>query len=656
MGKTTWKKALINSAHTFMDYVVGWRGWKFTAGNPTTKASGGSWVVPQKITEVPQQSLRTISGDFSSIDMFYNLPIESGFNGTEFRYRYPANNGLYRALEQYQGGGADTYPCVKVDYKNNVSQDWNKSVAGLSIKGPVTNTCSYGTQLGATATQGTVWRLLNRSLDSNINVQEICTQGVGAQNQNYGSTDVNISGLFPKSPFAVNVNNTQNLWKIPYLGFMYGRILDTKYQHVAGEKKPKMTYSFYVWVGALKEEWATEVGVYPPITCSGSYPDGVTAANIDTLNVSTLAIRLVATSISSNTQNWNLESTNSESFLTVDLLNRTHTFSANTDPTLPQNFYIVDNVQFEDCPNDYLRVSIFYTNNPGEVILGRYCRFMWWGAQLGTTADLCRELFNKIAAFNVGLARQIWKEKYLVMYGQQLEVETQGVGAQARLNVEYRHNDYVPNIGDGSTNTSLNQVMLPNLVINNDEGAAIRSNNRCETIYFSLWIDNQDAHVNKENQGGFGSGSPLNFAQIRQAIHTPASSRYRLRNFITLGSDIPINSGNVGDLTPFQKANTRYVLHLQDRTAQEFDGYINGPQIEGINFIYLNSGVNKFAFSTGQNKVYVNGIAYDTDEGMYNAKFINSIEFFGKRNDYLLEYGTWVENQAEDVLIQLTKI
>ena len=656
MGKTTWKKALINSAHTFMDYVVGWRGWKSSSPNTVTKASAGSWVVPQKITECQLQAVDTTSGQGSSVQLYYNLPFESGFNGTANRYRYPANNGLYRGLTEYQGPGYTSFPCVKVDYKNNVSQNWNKNVGGLAIKGPVVNSLSYGTQLGAESGGNTIWRLLNRNLNENENIERLCTNSQD-KFQNYGITDQDISGTFPKSPFALTDPNYENLWKAPNLGRMYGRILDSKFQHSAGDKKPKMTYSFYVWVGALDEQWVTTKGNFTPKSCPGNQPGEEINANADTLNLSTLAIRMDATTSGISDTGWDVSSENSESFLTVDLLNRTHTFSANTDPTLAQNFYIVDNVQFEDCPNDYLRVTIFYTNSPEEQSEFRYCRFMWWGAQLGTTADLCRELFNKNVALNTGLARQIWKEKYLVMWGQQLELETQGVGAQERLNVEYRHNDYIATPSSNVVAASLNQVILPNLVTE-QVFDPFYSNDRCETIYFSLWVDNQDAHVNKENQGGFGSGTALNFGQIttRIATYSPPNLRTRKRNFITLGNEIPINSYNTGDLTPFQKANTRYVMYLQDNTAQDFQGYINGPQIEGINFIYLNSGVNKFAFKTGSNKVFVNGTAYDTGEGMYNAKFISTIEFFGKRNDYLLEYGTWKENQENDVLIQLTKI
>ena len=94
MAKLSWKKALIEKAHTFMDYVVGWRGF-YTTENVATKQASNTWVVPQKLTEVPQQ---TQTGYF---DSWYNLPYMVGFSSSDLRYRYSANNQGYEFLKNY---------------------------------------------------------------------------------------------------------------------------------------------------------------------------------------------------------------------------------------------------------------------------------------------------------------------------------------------------------------------------------------------------------------------------------------------------------------------------------------------------------------------------------------------------------------------------
>ena len=245
------------------------------------------------------------------------------------------------------------------------------------------------------------------------------------------------------------------------------------------------------------------------------------------------------------------------------------------------------------------------------------------------------------------------------MFGQQLEVSF--MIPPNTQSVEYIHNDYIPNDSDGVRNNSLTQLAIPNLVTDLYNGS-VDNNDRCQTIYFSLWLQNQDAFPNKENAGGY-SNTGRNFANIQQKIYNWSGAfqtvTQRNKHFITLGNDFSGSDQylNFENLTEFQKKNTRYVMYLTEDYNQNLQGnYLPLPQIEGLNFIYLNSGENKFAFKTGSNKVFVNGKEYATDDDHYNARFIQRIEFYGKRQDYLLEYGTWKENQADDVLIQLTKV
>ena len=90
MAQLSWKKSLIKKAHTFMDFVVGWRGFYATV-NAANKESRGTWAVPQKLTECPAQD----DPINSIIELYYNLPFMHGRNNSPLRYRYPANNSTY---------------------------------------------------------------------------------------------------------------------------------------------------------------------------------------------------------------------------------------------------------------------------------------------------------------------------------------------------------------------------------------------------------------------------------------------------------------------------------------------------------------------------------------------------------------------------------
>ena len=653
MGKTTWKKALINSAHTFMDYVVGWRGYEFT-NNAANKETKGTYLIPQKITEVPPQTVITDDGQGTTMDFYYNLPFEIGQQGTLFRYRYPANNNIYEPLSKFQNNSALGLPCVKVDYRNNLSQHWNKSVAGAAITGSVTNYINNGTDITSTQTGGTTtWQRIGypRLNTANLNdVKNICSPILEEQNvlqpfSNFGFTE--------KSPFETDTSaGTQfsfgeaGLWKVPRRLNRYGRILDSK--QTTSERKE--TFSFYIWNGALNEEWVKNVGVFNPQPCA-SIEGGSINLNANTLNNGKLACQFQSTPFNTN-QDWSNRESNSDTYFTIDILNRKFdTFSPMTGNLEEINYRIIDNIQFEDCPNNYLRISIFFKPNPLESSSFRYTRFAWYTATVDTKAeDIYNGIFNPPEFSATKLWGQVWKDRYLIMFGQQLEVSF--ILAPNTQSVEYIHNDYIPNDSETAKNNTLTQLALPNFLVDDNE-----QNNRCETIYFSLWLQNQDAFPNKENSGGYGN-TGRNFANIQQKIIQFGEVIERNKHFITLGNDFNgYNYVNFENLTEFQKKNTRYVMYLTEDVNQNIQGnFLPLPQVEGLNFIYLNSGENKFAFKTGSNKVFVNGKAYATDDDHYNAKFIQRIEIYGKRQDYLLEYGTWVENQADNVLIQLTKV
>ena len=91
---------------------------------------------------------------------------------------------------------------------------------------------------------------------------------------------------------------------------------------------------------------------------------------------------------SSKTNDWTETSKGTtKSYLTIDLINQTHDFYALETETIErQQFNVVNNVQFEKCPNNYTRVSIFYSQKETAAEALRYTRISWYAATIETSA------------------------------------------------------------------------------------------------------------------------------------------------------------------------------------------------------------------------------------------------------------------------------
>ena len=80
----------------------------------------------------------------------------------------------------------------------------------------------------------------------------------------------------------------------------------------------------------------------------------------------------------------------------------------------------------------------------------------------------------------------------------------------------------------------------------------------------------------------------------------------------------------------------------------------NQKNIEGIDYVLLNHGINAIAFNSTNGSIFVNGKEYDAE--LYVASSMEYWQFNGKRTDYILEYGLWQENLDADILKQLTNV
>ena len=619
MAQLSWKKSLIKKAHTFMDFVVGWRGFYATV-NAANKESRGTWAVPQKLTECPAQD----DPINSIIELYYNLPFMHGRNNSPLRYRYPANNSTYEFLQQFNEAGGLYNQTVKIDYRHSLPKNWGPNDAGIGVSGVYSNIIGYGTDLGLIDVNGyTVWRNLNYDWSSNENVKKIC-EGSPLVNNNYGQS------VITETPFMNNGNELNTLWVVPPYRQTYGRLLDSKQSAF----KSKNTFSFYVWTGAIDPS-TPPMEPLATVTCNG-ISGGKLFTNSDTFNVGKMAFILQTTS-SSKTNDWTQTSKGTtKSYLTIDLINQTHDFYALETETIErQQFNVVNNVQFEKCPNNYTRVSIFYSQKETAAEALRYTRISWYAATIETSA---KSIYTNLRDRNI-LSGQIFREKYLIMYGQQLENSTRI--DPNKYNPEHVHNDYLPAPTAATVSVSLTQLALPNLVIS---GSVPESNLRCKTLYFSMWVDNQKAIPGKTGSGGYNNGGST-FCTIRNSYYDPTGT-------LMDTSTQMIRAGAIGQpgATSEQQKTSNYIVDLVEPSA--FGVYED--LVEGLDIVTLTYGINKFAFNTDSNKIFINGKAYTTDQPGYNAQFIRAISFNGKRQDYILEWGTWADSLENDLLLQLT--
>lgn len=621
MAKLSWKKALIEKAHTFMDYVVGWRGF-YTTEDVATKQASNTWVVPQKLTEVPQQ---TQTGYF---DTWYNLPYMVGFSSSDLRYRYPANNQGYEFLKNFNENQQQSNQVVKVDYRNNSAMKWGSTNAGVGITGVFRNYAPATQDLLRFDTSGdTFWRILYSSQSTSYNIKPVCDDGVSNIWQEC-VTDVSTQ----RTPF---IQGTQGSWGADfknntiyqkYSSQRIGRVFDT---YTTSNERTQVI-SFYVWTGFLNEEWIRKGQptreTIPP--CGGTYNTEL-RKDVSRLTVPSLAFWFQNTNERSNVDWYAKDIKYNRTCLTINLLNRSHTvaYESNDGDTI-SNAEFIENVQFESCPYDYTRVKIFLKANPKNDTLGRYTKMEVYSAELQANAS---DILNYSINQNYDYPSLYYNTpSFYTIYGLMQELSNNG----------YVTGDYIENKGTISTGVSFAQFRLPNnyTVQNGDSYSELSK--RCQTFYFKINVDSTNA-TPSQNLGGWQTGGS-NFAFFRGQKNTIDGTQ--------ISEEYQFTSMGIWRDPTNKNKDFRYYLKLDS----SYSPTSIKTGIEGKDYVLLNQGVNAIAFNSNNGNIVVNGKEYFGD--LYIAGSMNYWQFNGKRTDYILEYGLWEDNLDADILKQLTNV
>tara|TARA_B000000477_G_scaffold6822_2_gene5526 strand:+ start:1307 stop:3211 length:1905 start_codon:yes stop_codon:yes gene_type:complete len=633
MAKLSWKKALIEKAHTFMDYVVGWRGF-YTTENVATKQASNTWVVPQKLTEVPQQ---TQTGYF---DSWYNLPYMVGFSSSDLRYRYPANNQGYQFLKNYNEGQQQSNQVIKVDYRNNVAMKWGETNAGVGVTGTFRNYAHMTQNLLQNDGNGdTYWRILYSSNTSSYDIKPYCDDG---SSNVWQEVLTNVNTL--RTPFVQGLqgswgndfkNNTvvQN-----YYLQRIGRVFD-KY---SDSRDRTQVISFYVWTGFLNEEWIRKSQpTVETITPCGGTQTKTLRNDVSRLTIPNLVLWFQNTNEKSLTTWYANDIDYNRTCLTLNLLNRSHTvaYESNDGDTI-SNAEFIDNVQFETCPYDYVRIKIFLRPNPKNETttstgfsFGRYTKMEIYSGELQANA---KDILDYSIQYNLNYPSRYYNQNTIfTIYGLMHELSNYQFGKYG----DYTTGDYIENKTFGSVGVGFTQFRLPNnyTVQNGDSYKDLTK--RCNTFYFKINVDSTNA-TPSQNLGGWQTGG-TNFAFFRSQKNTITTLASNTFSFTSMG----IWRDHSNDIQ-----QNRYYLKLD---SSYYPSTIE-TGIEGKDYVLLNQGINAVAFNSENGNIVVNGKEYVAD--LYIANVMDYWQFNGKRTDYILEYGLWEENLNADILKQLTNV
>lgn len=576
MGKSTSRKALIKKANTYMDYVEGWNGFMTSNTGSGGNRPQGSYVFPQKFAK-----------DYTGTIGQTNRNVIQAVGAVGGLYRFPKDNGTYEYLKTLSISGQDQG--VKVDYRNQEPLNIG-SKAGISLQGTSANQLTQSESLSAVG----VW-------------QEQQWNGTLQNPSNFTASNREpfIVGNTPfKDDGSYSTQITMMWTNTDMLNFREVRLGG---QSAFYDIRNRAVLSFYVWVGGkdMSEEETNQfckvgqqdkkyyvptiAGVISPLSSSG----GLEVAKSRTYY-----------KINPYTKHWEV------SYQDIPL--------GEAPSSDKEHNYILDNVQFEDCPNNYVRIKMFLRQFDGADI---YDYANWYIYPTDSYTPMS-EIYT---AFNSNkVARSAGTYAKLVLFGQQVEINTQRNNPDKGV-IGYYHSDYIQTSGSVVTRL-FEQYRLYNNIISQSECAGEQLDERSKTVYFHFYLGNLQPFPNDINFGSFNTGAD---------------------NFL-LGNRTLINI---------------FPNDIEDAYKFQLSGINVSTQSDEKDYAALPVGTLKIAFNSSSEWIWINGTKYQKGSPlstMATSDFAPSRTNFwklqAKRYDYLLEWGLWSENLIESELKTLTSI
>ena len=634
MQGSSWYKSIILKSRQFMSYVKGWT-WNDSA-DASTKRPDGSFIVPQKYSE-------PVGTYYSFLNRFNVTP-----------------NEYIRTIDgQYEIIPDDTVRQVLADYRNDNNFRYGKNV-GVSLRGAkVVQNQATEDFLLAHPTSGTYWKRGGIT-------------GSGLSDLSGGNYSNAYTSSFDIAP--LDINPFDNTSKNIVMNFLSGNRrkpivfpFNSLNQSSSQTSNYNFNMSFFVWKGWLDQE-ATQARLEN--ISSGTGTVATTTGSAQAFRNPVIALNLLSQSDyeRENKDNW-LDDSNT--YLAINYINESWDYysddQANNVPEYQQlsKCWKVSNVQFEEAPNDYVRIKIgFYIDGYDRILYDvteRYFRFpvlqigigdqmqnAEWFSRWFKNGDVYPPQYQTgyLAMFGLNtMGTQNFQQNIYKAWGKTCEIpellSPQNAKYPTTMSAKYvsYFSNYLSNTTLSSRASSPTIYNLPNPKYDSTKYSG------CKMLYLHFYFGNSSHGANNDYFGRY--------------LNTTS------RNFLTLNNNVPALISN---------QNLKYQgWGLNHRTSYIVPLFKYNPPASGCNFasqlpseylsdevVRLPHGHNKIAIVTSSTEngsyIYINGKKYFTNQINDNLDTLSQVTLVGRSDDLLLEYG-WFDEPLTDLnLLKLTEI
>ena len=631
MQGSSWYKSIILMSRQFMSYVKGWA-WN-DASDVATKRPSGSFVVPQKYSD--------------PVGSFYAFPFRLNTTSDEY---IRTIDGQYELLPD------DTVSQVLPDYRNDNNFRYGKNV-GLSLRGEklIQNQATENFLL-QDSNSDTYWK---RATFNSLTLTDV-TAGT------YNNTVFN---SFDIAPLNINpFDNTSKNIVINYGGSMMRKPIVFAFNPLGVSSSRSMNYtfniSFFVWKGWLNQKETQE------------RLENISSAATSTTSAKAFRFPVIGLNLLSQSQleraNKNYWLADSNTYLAINYVDESYDVYSDDIQSNVKEYnqlskcWKVSNVQFEQAPNDYVRIKIgFYMDGMDRILFNSLYNYFKYPVVQFALGDQMNnaEWFSKYFK-NGDLSPSPYTNGYLALFG----INTYGTqhyqstiykawgkecitpeilesqSAKYPTSQSGKHMSYFTNYVPNDTSYAIG--MSPTIYnIPNPKYQTGVLYSGCKMLYLHFYFGNSSQGANNDYFGRYVGTSN--------------------RNFLTLNNNVPALISN---------QNLKYQgWNLNHRTSYIVPLFKFNPPASGCNYapltpseyrnnevVRLPQGHNKIAIVSSSTEngsyIYINGKKYPINAIDSPLDDMTGVGLVGRSDDLLLEYG-WFDEPLSDLnLKKLTEI
>ena len=625
--KDSWYRSIIRMSAQFLSYVKAYKYGQVSNSDPAPAPSTNAGIfIPQQVGELTNTAIR------------YQFPSGVGYNSFVGQYRQDKNY-------DYELLPSNTSSSIIPEFRRGYNFNWGYNQA-IGLRG------SYVVRNQATenyaqtdSSNETYWRRYDKIGGGKLVDMEQAT--------GWGTSDFSKDHhTFCITPFERNTSHNIALINRGNNRPVVYPMSSAFFTNLSFNQGANMSISFFVWKGWVNKDWET--------TCENVPTDTDKAYRF---NCPTIGLKIQNADRYNNADDvdWIDQSS---TYININYVNENFNWTNNDiiNNTLPvhKKCWSVKNVQFEEAPNNYVRVMIsLYVNqfNHSIVNYGYPVTSLLWGNNF-TDANWMINAFEQ--GFNTEV--EINSSKYLVIYGWNYNMRRRNTaeiyeyiheqGGSSPLLSDYKErqfaenfsyfNNYLSNDNSSVRSYTNNQLYVPNPNSYASNSGGNFNRNKC--FYLHLYIGNSSHGANNQYVGTSTDGGKNLWST---GDNTPA----------IVGTQSCMNNGW------YTLADDQYKFFLYETSPPTFpnnplpvSNYDNQVLIPKNYYVPLMHGHNKIVLVSDERKVYINGKVYDHDRGSILPQINFGYRFYGRGQDYILEYGWFKDDLEKDEALKLCQI